>query len=90
MPYAIDRPDENLSLAEMTEVGIAVLQAKNQAKAKGKASGKGDSFFLMVEGGKIDWACHANDAMATIGDMLDFDNAVGVALEFYKKYPNDT
>jgi alkaline phosphatase len=44
----------------------------------------------MVEGGKIDWACHANDAMATIGDMLDFDNAVGVALEFYKKHPHET
>ncbi|MCU0613696.1 MAG: alkaline phosphatase, partial [Desulfobacterales bacterium] len=36
------------------------------------------------------WACHANDAMATIGDMLDFDDAVGVALEFYKKYPRET
>ena len=44
----------------------------------------------MVEGGKIDWACHANDAMATIGDMLDFDDAVGVALAFYRKYPTQT
>jgi alkaline phosphatase len=44
----------------------------------------------MVEGGKIDWACHANDAMATIGDMIDFDNAVGVALEFLKKHPFET
>lgn len=77
MPYAIDRPDTNLSLAEMTEVAIAVLQ-------------ESDSFFLMVEGGKIDWSCHANDAMATIGDMIDFDNAVGVAIEFYNKYPDDT
>jgi alkaline phosphatase len=90
MPYAIDRPDTNLSLAEMTEVGIAVLHSQTPEKGKGKASGTGDSFFLMVEGGKIDWACHANDAMATIGDMLDFDNAVSAALEFYKKYPNDT
>ncbi len=31
----------------------------------------------MVEGGKIDWACHANDAVASIDDMLDFDAAVG-------------
>jgi alkaline phosphatase len=96
MPYAIDRPENNLSLAEMTEVGIAVLQGtksgrgKDKGKSKGNAFGKDESFFLMVEGGKIDWACHANDAMATIGDMIDFDNAVGVALEFYKKYPNDT
>jgi len=90
MPYAIDRPDTNLSLAEMTEVGIAVLQGTKPGKGKGKAPGALNPFFLMVEGGKIDWACHANDAMATIGDMLDFDDAVGVALEFYKKYPNDT
>ncbi len=90
MPYDIDRPAENLSIAEMTEVAIAVLQGKKSGKGKGNASGKGDSFFLMVEGGKIDWACHANDAMATIGDMLDFDDAVGVALEFYKKYPRET
>jgi alkaline phosphatase len=53
------------------------------------AGGK-EGFFIMVEGGKIDWACHANDAVATIGDMLDFDNAVGVALDFYKKHPHET
>ena len=91
MPYAIDHDETiNLSLAEMTEVGIAVLQGTKPGKGKGKATGTINPFFLMVEGGKIDWACHANDAMATIGDMIDFDNAVGVALEFYKKYPNET
>ncbi len=77
MPYAIDRPETNVSLAEMTEVAIANL--------------KGDQgFFIMVEGGKIDWACHANDAGATIGDMQAFDNAVGVALDFYKQHPFNT
>ncbi len=79
MPYAIDRPATNLSLAEMTDVAISTLSADT---AKG--------FFLMVEGGKIDWSCHANDAKATIGDMLDFDAAVGEALEFYNLHPNDT
>ncbi|MBN2403343.1 MAG: alkaline phosphatase [Spirochaetes bacterium] len=82
MPYAVDRPETNLSLKEITEVAIATLY---NSRNKGK---KG--FFLMVEGGKIDWACHANDALATIGDMLDFDDAVGVALKFYKKHPHDT
>ena len=81
MPYAIDKPEDNLSLEEMTDLGIKVLSA-NGGLSKG--------FFLMVEGGKIDWACHANDAVATIGDMIDFDNAVGKALEFYKAYPRDT
>jgi alkaline phosphatase len=83
MPYAIDQPPENLSLAEMTEVAI-----ENFWGASGLEPDRG--FFIMVEGGKIDWACHANDAMATIGDMIDFDNAVGVALDFYKKYPSKT
>ncbi len=70
MPYAIDKPHypDNLTLAEMTEVAIANLYNAEQG------------FFIMVEGGKIDWACHANDAVATIGDMLDFDAAVGKAL----------
>jgi alkaline phosphatase len=83
MPYAIDKPTENLSLAEMTEVAI-----ENLYKEGRKRNGKG--FFIMVEGGKIDWACHANDAMATIGDMLDFDDAIGVALDFYNKHPHET
>ena len=89
MPYAIDRPETNLSLAEMTEVAIASLVTRKKDGKKGGWA-KDEGFFLMVEGGKIDWACHANDAMATIGDTLDFDDAVGVALDFYRKYPHQT
>lgn len=88
MPYDIDRPDTNLSLAEMTDVAIACLSEEKRGHSRGRQ--RDDGFFLMVEGGKIDWACHANDAMATIGDMLDFDNAVGVALAFYKRHPHET
>ena len=90
MPYAIDQPETNLSLAEMTEVAIDSLFTRKNSGKRGGWSNKDEGFFLMVEGGKIDWACHANDAMATIGDTLDFDDAVGVALEFYRKYPNQT
>ncbi len=90
MPYAIDRPDTNLTLAEMTEVAIATLMSGTGNSSRLFNLNRSDGFFLMVEGGKIDWACHANDAMATIGDMLDFDAAIGVALDFYNKYPNDT
>jgi len=85
MPYAIDLDmpgyENNLSLAEMTDVAVKVLSG-NGGFQKG--------FFLMVEGGKIDWAAHANDAMAVMGDMLDFDNAVKVALDFYAMHPCDT
>ena len=82
MPYAIDCPPTNVTLTEMTEVAVNDLY---NMKVKGK-----NGFFLMVEGGKIDWACHANDAVAAINDVIDFDNAVGVALQFYKKHPAET
>lgn len=77
LPYDMDRTEEDISLAEFTAKGIDLL--KND---------KG--FFMMVEGGKIDWACHANDAVAAIRDILAFDRAVATAYEFYKKYPEDT
>lgn len=47
-------------------------------------------FFIMVEGGKIDWMCHANDAATVMAEVADFDNAVKVALEFARKNPRDT
>ncbi len=94
MPYAIDMDEEkyadNLSLKEMTEVAIANLYEGKRGRGRGRGIGPDRGFFLMVEGGKIDWASHANDAMATIGDMIDFDNAVGAALDFYRQHPKDT
>jgi alkaline phosphatase len=47
-------------------------------------------FFMMVEGGKIDWAGHANDAASTFGDTAAFDAAVQEAVKFYNQHPNDT
>ncbi|GHT09689.1 alkaline phosphatase [Bacteroidia bacterium] len=73
MAYDIDRdPAKEPSLAEMTQSAIEKL-SKNK-----------NGFFLMVEGSKIDWAAHANDPAAIIADMLAFDKACGVALEFAK------
>ncbi len=92
MPYAIDQPKENLSLAELTQVAIANLYDGwlEDWSWWGDDESSDNGFFIMVEGGKIDWACHANDAMATIGDMLDFDDAIGVALDFYRNHPRET
>jgi alkaline phosphatase len=78
MPYEIDRSPDDLSLADYTAKGIELLSD----------SPKG--FFMMVEGGKIDWACHANDAGASIYDTIALDAAVAKALEFQAKYPKDT
>lgn len=79
LPYAIDRKEGDLTLAEITESAISFLT---------KGSNKG--FFLMVEGGKIDWACHSNDPATVFEEVIDMDNAVKVAYEFYKKHPKET
>ena len=42
-------------------------------------------FFLMVEGSEIDGGGHSNDMAQTVEEMLDFDRAVGKALEFAAK-----
>lgn len=79
LPYAIDRREGDLTLAEITESAITFLTRK-----------KGKGFFLMVEGGKIDWSCHSNDPATTFEEVIDMDNAVKVAYEFYKKHPKET
>ena len=77
MPYAIDSKTGDLTLADFVKKGTEVLD-----------NDKG--FFLMCESGKIDWACHANDAMSAMGDVLEFENAIGEAVEFAKKHPEET
>lgn len=42
-------------------------------------------FFLMVEGSQIDWGGHAGSTIHVVEDLLDFDQTVGVALEFASK-----
>ena len=47
-----------------------------------------NGFFLMVEGSQIDFACHANDSTWMMDEMLDFDYAVNVALDYAKEKGN--
>ena len=47
-------------------------------------------FFMMVEGGKIDWACHANDAGSTIADTIALSDAVDEAVAFAQQHPDET
>ena len=77
MSYELDRAEEEWALADYVEKGIEVLDNDN-------------GYFMMVEGGKIDWACHANDAASTITDTIAFDNAVEKAVEFYNEHPEET
>ena len=80
LPYVIDRRHMNVSsvptLAEMTSAALDVLTRRDEG------------FFMLVEGGRIDYGGHANDAGTMLHEILDFDKAVGKALEFQRTHPN--
>lgn len=79
LPYAIDRQPGDLTLAQITESAISFL-----------TQGNNKGFFLMVEGGQIDWACHGNDGATVFEEVKDMDQAIQVAYAFYKKHPKET
>ena len=47
-------------------------------------------FFMMIEGGRIDYFCHYNDAASFVAELLDFDEAVQSAIAFYNLHPQET
>lgn len=75
--YELDRAEGDWALADYVKKGIEVLENDN-------------GFFMMCEGGKIDWACHANDAGSTVADTLALADAVQVAVEFAAQHPEET
>jgi alkaline phosphatase len=81
LSHEIDRYHMGLpepSLAHMTRKGIEILSAH----AKG--------FFYVIEGGRIDYGGHNNDAVTSIHDVLAFNDAVNEAIKFYYKHPEET
>ncbi len=77
LPYAIDMTEKDITLPEFTAKAIEMLD-----------NDKG--FFLMVEGGKIDWACHANDGRSAVSNTIAFDQAIAQAVAFAEKHPGET
>lgn len=77
LPYAIDRQEGDLSLAQIVEVAIEHLS-------------RNDRFFMMAEGGKIDYASHGNDGGTVLREVIDFDNAIKLAYDFYLQHPDET
>ena len=77
LSYANDRKKGEWALSDYVDKGIEMLDNDN-------------GFFMMVEGGKIDWACHANDAGSTISDTVALGGAVNEAIAFYKQHPDET
>ncbi len=77
MSYQIDASADEWKLSDYVSKGIDMLD-----------NDKG--FFMMVEGGKIDWACHANDAASTIHDTIALSHAVDEAISFYNSHKDET
>ena len=76
--YAIDRKEGDLTLAQIVSTAIPFLEARH------------DRFFMMVEGGMIDYACHGDDAATAFGEVWDMDEAMHVAYAFYEAHPDET
>lgn len=77
LPYAIDREEGDLSLKQIVKAAISHLDNEK-------------GFFIMAEGGKIDWAAHGNDGKTAIMEVLDLGEAVDVAYQFYLQHPDET
>lgn len=68
---------EDLPLASIVDLAVNYL-------------GDEEPFFIMCEGGAIDWSAHDNRTMSTIEEVLEFDKAVAVAYKFYQEHPDET
>ncbi|NHN54260.1 alkaline phosphatase [Calidifontibacter sp. DB0510] len=77
-------------LSQMTRVALDRLNSLSRdgkgAKGRGGADKKG--FFLQVEGASIDKQNHAANPCGQIGENVEFDKAVGLALNYQKQNPN--
>ncbi|MDR2084029.1 MAG: alkaline phosphatase [Bacteroidales bacterium] len=78
IPYYIDEPKYEMRLPYFLKKAISLFSKPE------------DKFFIMIEGGKIDWSCHGNDAATTLFEVIDFNDAYKVAYEFYLKNPKET
>ncbi len=79
LPYEIDTDEDAAGLSELTDASIDYMYNNYQ-----------DGFFMMIEGGRIDMAAHANDAPTMLQETLEFENAVKEGLEFYEEHADET
>ena len=77
--YTIDSIAGALTLPQITQAAIDHLTRFTPKK-----------FFLMVEGGNIDWCNHSNDGGTAIKEILNFNQAIALAYEFYRQHPKET
>ena len=77
MDFSIDADGTQPTLAELVRKGIELLDCPA-------------GFFMMCEGGKVDYAGHANDAATNLRDVIALDEAVKAALAFAALHPDET
>lgn len=75
--YTIDYDTSWTPLSEMLRLGLEYL-------------GERDPFFILCEGGEIDWCAHENSVYPMVQAILRFDDAIRVAYEFYQAHPDET
>ena len=80
MSFELDR-DKNKepSVYDMTRTAMRLLHDQNPR-----------GFFAFIESEHIDTASHLSDIASVIHDYREFDRAVGLAYDFYRKYPRET
>lgn len=77
--YTVDSlGNENFNVPYLTQTCLDHLQRVSP-----------DKFFMMIEGGNIDWAAHANDP-GVVKSILDFDEGIKIAYQFYLQHPDET
>lgn len=77
--YTIDSISGALTLPVITRTCLSHLEKYTP-----------EHFFMMVEGGNIDHALHANDGGAAVKEILNFDQALSIAYDFYLAHPDET
>ena len=77
--YTIDSIPGAMNLPSLTKVALDHVSAKSP-----------DKFFMMIEGGNIDHAAHANDPGGVIKEVLNFQDVIRVAYDFYLAHPEET
>lgn len=78
IPYVIDEPKHDMHLSYFVKKVIDFFEPS------------AEPFFVMVEGGKIDWSCHGNDAAATLHEVIEMDKAYKYAFDFYLRHKDET
>lgn len=81
LPYRIDRmhlPEyaQVPGLPQLLQTALQSLQTNPQG------------FVLQVEAGRVDHACHVNDAAAMLHEFLEYDRCIQIALDYVQAHPD--